>query len=329
MLDVRWLIPPDPALEPPLGAPLALAVHEGSDRLLLLEAQPPELRVYDLSGEIRGVLGREGGGPGEYTHPIDLSVTREGVTAVLSMSGRVTLWNPEGELAGTVETGGAGLATEVLAGRGDTLYVKIDRFPPDDVSEFRVVTPDTALPRPRFRDDSVPGIVDPALNRKNHSYAVAEMPDGGFLLSPPGPDYLILRIGPDGAVRQTFRRPEVPPLRRSDQEVEATRQRIRERFAELGASAPEHIHVPETRSHVARLAVAPDTSIWALTRRDGDSVAVIDRFDARGDYVASYRLQLPVIDLAVGSREIYVLALGDLEVPGVAVASRPGQSARR
>ncbi|NIR43885.1 MAG: hypothetical protein GWN99_07905, partial [Gemmatimonadetes bacterium] len=105
--------------------------------------------------------------------------------------------------------------------------------------------------------------------------------------------------------------------------------RIRERFAELGAKAPAHIPISQTRSHIARLAVAPDSSIWALTRRGGDSMAVIDRFDAHGAYVTSYRLELPVFDLAVGSRNIYLLALGDLEVPGVALASRPATSARR
>lgn len=323
-LQTRWLVPPDPALAPPLAAPLAVAVDDERGRLLLLEARPPELRVYGLDGEFRRSLGRSGGGPGEYRRPIDMTVSRRGVAAVLEMSGRVTYWGAGDELMGSVEAGGPGLATEVLPARADSFYVKVERFPPDDIAEFRVVTPDTVLPGSRYRDEELPGTeAAPGSTIRNHSYAVASTPQGDLLLSPPGPDYLIVRIGPGGKVRQIIRRPEIVPLRRSPEEIEAIRERIRQNFAKLGAMAPADLKVPALRSHIGRLAVAPDSTIWALTQRGGDSVAVIDRFEPGGAYAATYTVDLVVSDLAVSRESIYLIVISDDDVPGVAVAARP------
>jgi hypothetical protein len=302
---------------------LAIDLDEAGNRLLLLDGQPPALHVYDQNGRYQVMLGREGGGPGEYSFPIDMSVGVDGVAAVLSMSGTVTYWDRQGELLGIVAAGGTGLASEVLSARADSFYVKIDRFPPADVAEFRVSTPDTVLPGVRFRDDSVPGLDTPGSATRHHAYATASTADGDLLLAPPGPDYLIVRFGPDGQPRPPIRRPEVEPLRRAPAEIEAMRQRIRKRFAELGTRTPENLPVPELRNHIARLAVAPDSTLWALTRRGGDSVAVIDAFDVDGTFSAAYRVRLPTADLAVGTRRIYLLALDSLGLPGVAVAARP------
>jgi hypothetical protein len=84
-LEARWLVPPDHYGDPPLAAPIALAVDEDLGRLYVLETQPPELRVYDVSsGSYVGALGREGDGPGEYRRPIALAVEPGGLVAVLS-----------------------------------------------------------------------------------------------------------------------------------------------------------------------------------------------------------------------------------------------------
>jgi hypothetical protein len=326
LLETRWLIAPDPSLEPPLAAPVALEVDRARNRLLILELQPPELRVYDLrDGRFRATLGREGDGPGEYRYPSAIAVDRTGVAAVLSMGGRLTFWKSDGTLAGIVRIG-AGMSTDIVAAQGDSFYVKTDRFPPEDVAEFRVATPDTVLARPRFRDAGIPGTEEPGRSLKNHSYAVGGTPDGGLLISPPGPDYVILRLGVKGRVRQKIRRPEVGPLRRSEKEIEAIRERVRKSFAAAGRSAPADLSVPLYRPHVSRLAVASDGSIWALTRRGDGSTAIIDSFAADGSFVASYRVPLRVADLAVTSDAIYFLARADLDVPGVAVAARPRET---
>ena len=322
-VQTRWVIPPDPDQEPPLSAPLALAVDEGRERLLILEAQPPELRIYGLDGQLEATLGREGGGPGEYTHPFDISVNARGVVAVLSMGGRVTYWSPEGNLLGTVEAGGAGLSTDILAARGDTFYVKVERFPPDDVAEFRVATLDSVLPEPRYSDEGVPGTESPGSTMRKHAYAVAATPAGGLLLSPPGPDYLILRFGPEGDTQPAIRRTEIGPLRRSPEDIEVIEERIRKRFAELGGNLPADFEVSASRSHIARLSIAPDSTIWALTLRGADSVAIIDAFDKRGGYTATYKLDIVASEIAVDSERLYALAVGDLGVAGVAVADRP------
>ena len=322
-LESRWLIPPDASLEPPLAAPIALDVDGPGGRLYILELQPPELRVHGLAdGRFIEALGRGGDGPGEYRHPTGLSVNAHGMAAVLSMSGRVTFWTRGGGLAGIVHSG-AGLATDVLASRTDTFYVKADRFPPDDFSEFRAVTPDTALTRPLYRDTELAGIEESGRRLRNHSYAVAATPAGDLLLSPPGPDYRILRILPGRGIRQEVTRPDIPPLRRSTEEMEAVRENVRKGFAAAGRAAPQDLSIPSFRSHVARLAVGPDGSVWALTQRGHNGASIIDCFSPDGEFLASYRIGLRVSDLAVAEGAVYMLAHGELNVPGIAVASRP------
>jgi hypothetical protein len=322
-LESRWLIPPDPVLAPPLASPVEIAVDESGGRLLVMELQPPELRAYHMEdGRLLEVLGREGDGPGEYRHPIALAINGDGRAAVLSVSGRVTFWNRDGGLAGTV-VAGAGLASDVMAARGDTFYVKSDLFPPDDVSEFRAVVLDTVLADPLYRDFGLVGTDEPGRRLRNHGYAVAATADGDLLLSPPGADFVILRVGPDGRVRQTIRRPEIPPLRRSKEEVEAIRQRIRRGFAAAGRAAPVNVPVTEHRSHVARLATAPDGSIWALTQRGDSTASILDVFTTDGRFAGSYKIGLRVTDVAVTSESLFLLARAELDLPAVAVASRP------
>jgi hypothetical protein len=323
-LEARWLVPPDASGEPPLAAPLALAVDEDLGRLYVLETQPPGLRVYDLeSGSYVGALGREGDGPGEYRNPIALAVeSGGGLAAVLSVSGRITFWWGDGRFAGTVRVG-SGLATDIVAARADSFYVKTDLFPPDDVAEFRVVAVDAVLDRPRFRDSEVLGTEEPGRPFRNHAYAVAATSAGDLLLAPPGPDYTILRVGDGGEVIQEIGRPEVGPLARSEEEMEAIRERVRRAFAAMGRVAPSGTPVPKYRAHVARLAVAPDASIWALTQRGDSSRAIIDCYDAEGVYSGSLSVDLWVSELAVSSRDIYLLARSTFDLPGIAVARRP------
>jgi hypothetical protein len=315
-------VPPDPAGDPPLAAPVALAVDEEGGRLLVLETQPPELRVYDLSsGVFLGALGREGDGPGEYRNPIALAVHPGGLAAVLSTSGRVTYWGRDGTLAGIAQVG-LGMATDIVAARVDSFYVKTDVLPPDDVAEFRVTAADTVLARPLFRDLDVPGTEEAGRPYKNHTYAVAATPSGELLLAAPGQEYLILRVDRSGDVSQVIRRPEIEPLRRSEAEIEALRERVKKAFAALGREPPASLRVPMYRAHVSRLTVAPDASIWALTQRGDSSAAIIDRFDARGRFSASYAIELRVSELSVSSDAVFFLARSALDVPGIGLAER-------
>ncbi len=114
---------------------------------------------------------------------------------------------------------------------------------------------------------------------------------------------------------------------RSDEEVEAVRTRVRKGLASAGRPAPAQLHVPRHRSHVARLAAGPEGSIWAVTRRGDDQITIIDRFGADGSFRESYRVNLQVADLAVTSKAIFLLARGELDVAGVAVARWPGADA--
>lgn len=329
-VSTRWLIAPEPSQSPPLTAPVDIAVDAERGRLYLLELKPPTVHVYALTdGAYRASLGREGDGPGEYRYPASIAVGRSGELAVLTLSGRVTFWARDGSLAGVVEAGG-GLASDILQARADSFYVKVDVFPPEDVAEFRIVTPDSALTAARFEDAGLPGTEVPGRATRNHAYPVAGTMAGELLVATPGPEYRIVRVGPDGRLREPIERDDLAPLRRSEPEIEAIRRRVREGFTAAGRAAPATIPVSDNRPHLARLATAPDGTIWALTQRGDDSVSVVDYFDPDGRFAGSFRVGVRAVDLAVTSRSVYLLARGDLEVAGVAFVARPvGVGVRR
>ena len=176
--------------------------------------------------------------------------------------------------------------------------------------------------RPLFRDWDVPGTEEAGRPYKNHTYAAAATPSGELLLAAPGPEYLILRVDRSGDVSQVIRRPEIEPLRRSEAEIEALRERVKKAFAALGREPPASLRVPMYRTHVSRLTVAPDASIWALTQRGDSSAAIIDRFDAGGRFSASYTVELRVSELSVSSDAVFFLARSALDVPGIGLAAR-------
>lgn len=318
-----WLIEPVAEADPPAAAPVSLAIDAARRRLYVLELQPPELRVYDATnGRYIETLGREGDGPGEYRHPVDLAISAEGTVAVLSMSGRLTFWDTAGVLL-KVDHAGAGMATDVVAAAGDTFYVKLDVFPPADVSRFYLVTPDSAIATPFFDDERVAATDERGRRYRNHSYAVGATPKGDLLLSPPGPDYLIMRVGSDGRVLSTMRRPEVPPIRRDEQETAALVERVKKGFAAAGRSAPSSLSIPLYRSHISSLDVAPDGSVWTVTQRGDSTITILDCVTADGEYGATFSVPFAVSSLAVTLDRLFLLARGPLEVPGVAVARRP------
>jgi hypothetical protein len=323
VLPTRWLVPPDPDLNPPLATPVDIAADESTGRLLVLELQPPELRSYSLaSGALVEVMGREGDGPGEYRHPIGVAVNADALAAVLSVDGRVTFWRDDGAPAGVVQSG-PGLASEIMAALGDTFYVKSDLFPPNDFSEFRSVTPYAAIPQIRYRDVDL--LQDPARGSRNQAYAVTATPSGDLLLSPPGPDYVVLRISPGGEISQKIERREIAALERDGGEIAAIRERVRKGFAAAGRPPPAVIPVARFRQHLARLSVAPDGTIWGLTHRGDGDMSVIDCFGSDGRYAATYAVGLRVTDIAVTSELLLLLARGDYDVYGVAVARRPAR----
>ncbi|UCF18785.1 MAG: hypothetical protein JSU87_12700 [Gemmatimonadota bacterium] len=323
VLATRWLVAPSPEQEPPLAAPVGLAVDDERGRVYVLELTPPELRLYDADdGRFLGALGREGDGPGEYRHPIGMALNGGGTAAVLAVSGRVTFWDSGSELLG-IATAGPGLATDIVPARGDSFYVKTELFAPEDVAEFRIVHPGLAMARTRFSDAEVTGLEEPGRDSRNHSYPIAATMSGGLLIAPPGPDYRIIGFSPEGVVAGTARRQEVEPLERDAKEIEAIRTRIRNAFATAGRPAPKDIPVPMYRAHIARLCVAGDGTIWALTQRGSGEISMIDRFDEHGRFQGSLRVGLRISELFVTSSHIYLLARSELDVPGIAIGLRP------
>ncbi len=68
----------------PLGSPIALAHWEGD--WVLADQMLGELKVFDSTGRWRQTIGSGGEGPGEFSWPVSLAVTSDGLLAVLDRS---------------------------------------------------------------------------------------------------------------------------------------------------------------------------------------------------------------------------------------------------
>ena len=83
-----------------LGSVVSLAV-DGDGGIYAFDSQVPALRYFDANGNYIRTLGREGGGPGEYSDFVGkLAVRRDGKIVLPDVgSARLTLYEPDGTVA--------------------------------------------------------------------------------------------------------------------------------------------------------------------------------------------------------------------------------------
>lgn len=79
-----------------------LAVSDGGE-MYVVQWQVPRVTVFSASGEFRRTLGRAGGGPGEFVQPVYIGVRGGGIWVADPLAGRITLFEPNGNVIRSAE----------------------------------------------------------------------------------------------------------------------------------------------------------------------------------------------------------------------------------
>jgi hypothetical protein len=132
----------------------------------VLDAMAYEIRAFAPQGNLLHRIGRRGGGPGEFEDPPRFGIKGDTLWTYDSASGRITLFNRQGEVIETGRTNGAGVAVRTGTGyvtptsmRDDGLLVgwftRLAYRRDDDAG----LPPDSA-PIPRVLFDASGAVVD-------------------------------------------------------------------------------------------------------------------------------------------------------------------------
>jgi len=99
------------------------SVAIAGEHIFVLDRSVPVLRVYDLAGNHLLDVGRAGQGPGEFTDPYLLAVSRDGRAFVRTMSGLV-VFDSEGNHLMTLNERG-GIVLPMVVDNDGTLYLPV------------------------------------------------------------------------------------------------------------------------------------------------------------------------------------------------------------
>jgi hypothetical protein len=110
--------------DPDIGFSVVTAVAVGPDRrMYVAEGQDRHVRIYDAAGNLERVVGRQGQGPGEFQSLLKLGLLGDTLWVVDPGNGRISLFNRDGDLIGTVA------APRIATERGSLfpMYLRPDR----------------------------------------------------------------------------------------------------------------------------------------------------------------------------------------------------------
>jgi hypothetical protein len=252
---------------------VAAVTFDGAGNLYILDADAGRVVKVGPDGRLLAIMGRKGGGPGEFQMPVGIAVARQGEVAVFDAGTRgFTLFRPDGSFDRTVSLGTdpASLATFPTGSlfplpQGDLLSAGTSGFrfamgpggpvapPPgrpitayslEDGSSRTLYEawgppPSTSAGRVRLSGGTGTVAVGPGLPRGFEAgLHVGVLPDGALVVVDSA-DYRIRIVGADGSVKRTLVRP-LPPrqVTRRDQEDERAR-----RLEQLQASGGPQITV--------------------------------------------------------------------------------------
>lgn len=198
---VRANAAPDTATE---FATITDVVLDSAGHILAVDARGRRLIILDLSGQVQGVLGRGGAGPGEFRFPYLATVAANGTVVVLDETvNRLTLFDRQLQFVRTVPLPGYLSASSMLA-VGDELFVAGTlNLPGAENKAIHALSFDGAYLRSfgRLVDAANPGV-----RTAIGGGVLAPARAGGVWFSQRAP-YLIERYALDGTLELRIRRP--------------------------------------------------------------------------------------------------------------------------
>jgi hypothetical protein len=237
---------------------VAAVAFDGDGNLYILDADAGRVVKVGPDGRLLAVMGRKGGGPGEFQMPVGLAVTRQGEVAVFDAGSRgFTLFRPDGSFDRTVSLGmdpaslatlptgslfplpqggilsagtagfrfatGPGGPVAAPPGRPITAY-SLEDGSSRTLYEAWPPPPSTSTSRTRLPGGTGTFAVGPGLPRGFEAgLHVGVLPDGALVVVDSA-DYRVRIVEVDGRVRRTLVRPLEPrQVTRRDQEDERAR----------------------------------------------------------------------------------------------------------
>lgn len=252
-----------------------------------------ERRIYVVSpdGQVRDSLGRQGEGPGEFSHPLSLTVNPDGSIAVVDPGlRRIVRWSANGELLGALPVTLRLDHPRVIIDGGVTWYQTVVAIAPGQIENqlLRAGATDTQVLGRVTRQPR--RVVDfPACNGREISVqpffapTVTWAASGGTVAVAEGPDYSVHVFRGDRPPLTLARHLDAVPAT----EAAALRQAEGYEFNGCLVAAREAVnsvgYLP-TIPRIAELAVAASGETWVRRRTDDGLAFLIDVFDEAGGY---------------------------------------------
>jgi len=317
-----------PARNAPLLGPLDYQVGSSivwlSDTsLAIADGSEHQVVVFGTSGREIARLGRSGRGPGEFAivGPLLASERGELVAADMALS-RVSYFDARFRFVRSVQL--SGMPTSLLSWRGSRIAAVWS--PANPMGEGPTV-----------------GDVDLAAGTASGRYVVfradsalgATISVGGFAIRPPfvvaaaardgaylfarADQYRVVGIDSAGVVRRTFGRPELPPVYRTEPEMQAEEERLQRASQRAGVTPPpgtEDVMRDAMREMLRRpkpflssaLAVDQLGRLWVGANRGAGDSSEVDVFSPRGEFLQTVVFARRVQALSFRLPRVAVLA---------------------
>lgn len=178
---------------------------------------------FSPAGKLRDSLGHKGQGPGEFLTPAGLGIGPGGEIGLTDLrTRRLTIWNPDGTLRGSVPITG-GMPIDLLW-RGAEPVVGLMTFKPG--SGATATFAPAALGEQVVMKEPLATFPDPPADRLAEAVTCglcrrALTPAGSLLAAAPDTFYRISELGPDGKVLRSWSREGVGAGSRTEEELAA------------------------------------------------------------------------------------------------------------
>jgi hypothetical protein len=313
---------------PELFGQIVAVVADEEGRLLVLDSQARELRIFDARGSHLRTVGGRGGGPGELGNPIGMVLHPEDGSAwvVDPGNGRVSIFESDGEFRTTIPRqlgyfalpwpGGfdaegrlldvvpGGLVRLDSEGARDTIFL-----PEDETPRIRVVREDGA------------GLMtmSPPFGPRLHWYLDPQ----GMIWTAVSDAFHFTARGFDGQVRRTVRRPHDPiPVGRAegDSVVQGMRDQIAQ-FAQGASRVEGDLSVPSHRPAFSTFVVDDRGRLWVEPTRAPGTDRELHIFDPEGVFLGAMPvdpgLQISFPRAFFRGDDLYAVVTDDLGVAQV------------
>jgi hypothetical protein len=259
------------------------SVWATEDRILVLDTQIPTVRVYDLDGNHLFDVGRRGEGPGEFTQPAGVAVTRGGDILVIESSTQIEVFAADGTPKDTWNTGSmyqVGTLEMLILGTDDAAWVPAFDMENGRLGRARIGADGTAG-EPMFPTEPERQFPCLTYTRSEREYRYCAIPFQPFSLSTLTPEGAWL-LGTNDTYSFEIRRTDGSTLRierywtpvpvtagEAAYRKESTTQNMRERIAREPSWTWNGPEIPDHKPAYRQLWPDRNGRIWVL--REGPS----------------------------------------------------------